>query len=64
MIEIATKIKRLRKKKGMTQSQLAKKAGLHLTTIGTIEAGMRIPGLLTRKKLAKALGVSIMELLD
>ncbi len=49
----------------MTQDQLARKTGLHITTIGKIEAGMQNnPELGTRKKLAKALGVPITELLD
>lgn len=62
---IKDKIKSLRKKRGLTQEDLAKKAGLHWTTIGKIEAGMRKnPDLSTRKKLAKALGVDITELLD
>lgn len=61
---IGVKIKRLREKRGLTQEQLAKKTGLHLTTVGKIEANMRKPTLETRKKLAKALRVSIMELLD
>ncbi len=64
-LKIGMKIKRLRKKQGLTQEQLAKKAGLHLVTVGRIESGMRKnPDLLTRKKLAKALGVDITELLD
>jgi transcriptional regulator with XRE-family HTH domain len=64
-ISIAMKVQRLRTKHGWTQAQLAKKARVHRVTIGRIEAGMRKdPDLLTRKKLAKALGVPITELLD
>lgn len=59
------KIKKLREKRGWTQQQLADESGLSLVTIGRIEAGMRKnPDLDTRKKLAKALGVEITELLD
>jgi transcriptional regulator with XRE-family HTH domain len=65
IISFAMKVQRLRSKRGWTQDQLAKKAKLHLVTIGRIEAGMRKdPDLTTRKKLAKALGVPITELLD
>jgi transcriptional regulator with XRE-family HTH domain len=65
IISIDVKVQRLRTKRGWTQEQLAKKARVHLTTIGRIEAGMRKdPDLTTRKKLAKALGVPITELLD
>lgn len=63
MASIAATIKRLRKRKGLTQAQLAKKAGLHRVGLGMIEVKMRTPTLETRKKLAKALGVDIMELL-
>ena len=61
---IKDKIKRLRKKLGLSQEELAKRADLHWTTIGKIEAGMRVPELSTRKKLAKALNIDITELLD
>jgi len=64
MPRIGDKIKHLRKQRGWTQWQLAKKAGLHKVSVATIEVGMRNPTLQTRKKLAKALGVNITELLD
>jgi transcriptional regulator with XRE-family HTH domain len=62
---IRNKIKRLRKRHGWTQDELAKKAKLHRVSLAQIEIGRRKnPDLLTRKKLAKALGVDIRELLD
>lgn len=65
MSNIGAKIKRLRVKRGLTQEQLAKRAGVIRVTIARIEAGMRkTPALSTRKKLAKALDVPITELLD
>ena len=65
MSKIGVKIKRLREKRGWTQEALAKKAGVNLVTVGRIEAEMRkTPTLETRKKLARALGVSIVELLE
>ena len=64
MTRIHLKIKRLREKQNWTQKQLAKKAKLALVTIGQIEARMRIPTLETRKKIAKALRISIVKLLD
>jgi len=63
-MKISEKIKRLRSKKKLTQKELAKKAGLHLVSVGQIEAKMRTPTLETRKKLAKALGIPITDLLD
>jgi len=62
---IAMKVQRLRTKRGWTQEQLAKKMRVHRVTVARIEAGMRkAPDLTTRKKLAKALGVPITDLLD
>jgi len=61
---IGEKIKKLRRLWGWTQEQLAKKAGLHRVSVAQIEAGMRIPDLSTRSKLAKALGVKMTKLLE
>jgi len=59
------KIKRFREEREMTQEQLAKKSGVARVTIAQLEVGIRKnPMIQTRKKLAKALGVSITELLD
>ena len=64
-MRLAMKVQRLRATRGLTQAALAKKSKLHLVTVGKIEAGMvKNPDLLTRKKLAKALGVPITDLLD
>ena len=63
-LSIGMKISKIRKKEGLTQLELADKTGLHVTTIGKIEAGMRTPTLETRKKLAKVLKVDITELFD
>lgn len=62
---IGMRIKKLREQKGWTQDRLAKKAGLHRVGLAKIESGDRPnPGILTVKKLARALGVEIAELLD
>lgn len=64
MIKIGEKIKRLRLDSGLTQTELAKKAGLHRVGLAKIESGQRKrPDLLTRKKLAEALGVDVKLLL-
>lgn len=65
MSKVGKKIKRLRKEQGWTQEQLARKAGLHRITIAQIELGTRKdPDLSSRKKLAKAFGIAIIDLLD
>jgi transcriptional regulator with XRE-family HTH domain len=55
-------IKRLREHRGWTQTQLAKKVGLSLGYIARLEIGMHDPPLSTLAKLAKALKVTVAEL--
>jgi transcriptional regulator with XRE-family HTH domain len=52
-------VKRLRKDKGWSQEDLAEKAGLHRTYIGSIERSERNVSLLNIERIAGALGVSI-----
>lgn len=62
-MKIAENIKRLRTKRGWSQSQLAKRAGiLHDQCIAHWERGRRVPSLPSLERLAKALKVSITEL--
>jgi len=56
------RVRKLREKRGMKQSQLAIKAKLDLTTINEVENGNRDPMLKTIWKIANALDVSISEL--
>jgi predicted transcriptional regulator len=48
----------------MTQAALAKKAGVSLPYIGRLETGHHDPKLSTLRRLAKALGVPVTELLE
>ncbi len=57
------KLQRLRKRKGYSLRGLAKAAGVHWTTIWKIEDGRHVSTLPTLKKLAKALGVKVADLL-
>ncbi len=57
------KLQRLRKEKGYSIRGLAKKAGLHWTTVWEVEAGRRTATVATLKKLAKALGVKVADLI-
>ena len=62
---LGKKLRQLRKLAGLTQEKLARRAGLVPTYVARIEAGtVKSPRIETRRKLAKALGVSITELLD
>ena len=57
-------IKRLRRERGLTQQQLAVKAGVSLGYLSRLEVDMHDPRLSTLRKLAKALGVPVTELLE
>lgn len=62
-IRIGKNVKRLREKKGITQEKLAFEANLNRAYIGYIERGERNPSTDTLAKLAKALKVSLKDLL-
>lgn len=64
MKTFAKRIKDLRARRGMTQASLAKRAGLTLAYIGRLEIGWYDPQLSTLRKLAKALRVSVAELVE
>jgi transcriptional regulator with XRE-family HTH domain len=55
------RIKELRRQKGMTQEQLADKAHLHNTYIGSVERGEKNISMINIEKIVKALGVSLSE---
>jgi len=60
---LSENIKKLRKKKGISQDKLAKLADVTLTTLVKIESGVNDnPTIKTLKKIADALGVSLDEL--
>lgn len=54
---------RARKSAGLTQEELAFRAGLHRTEIGLLERRMRVPRIDTLAKLAGAIGVEPATLL-
>jgi len=55
-------LKRLREQRGLTQEQLAKRAGVSHGYLARLELGMHDPSLSTLARLAKALKVSVAEL--
>lgn len=61
-IKVGNNIKKLRKKKGLTQSKLALKADLHRAYLGTIERGEKNIGLRNLEKIAEALDSDIRDL--
>jgi transcriptional regulator with XRE-family HTH domain len=61
--KFAKRIKELRKLKKMSQEQLAEKAGLHPTFIGNLERAEKNPTITSLAKIARALNISLSELL-
>jgi transcriptional regulator with XRE-family HTH domain len=61
---MAIRIKSLRERRGMTQAQLAEKAGVSRTYLARLETARQDPTLSTLEKLAKALGVKVGRLVE
>ena len=60
----AANMRRLREKRGQSQEAFALSADIHRTEVTKLESGRRDPKLATIVKVAKALEVSLAELLD
>ena len=56
-------LRRIREERGLSQRELAARAGVVKSTIYEAEAGRHIPRIQTLEKLADALGVSFVDLL-
>ena len=61
---LAKKVKELRKRKSLSQEELAKNAGLSLRTVQRVENGETIPTAETLKRLALVLDVAPKELTE
>ncbi len=61
---LGTKIRNLRKSKGLSQDRLADKAGMTQQHVSRIENGYYLPGMLTISRIAKVLNVPIDDLSD
>lgn len=62
LIKFGKKVRELRKKKNLSQEQLAFKANLHRTYVGMIERTEKNITLNNIEKIANALGITIKEL--
>lgn len=62
MQEIGSRIREIRKEKGLTQAQLAEKSGLCRPYIVDLEAGRRNHTTKTLAAIAEACGVSVKDL--
>jgi transcriptional regulator with XRE-family HTH domain len=63
LIKFGNRVRELRKEKGISQEELAYRAGMHRTYVGTIERGEQNVSLKNIEKLAKALDVDMKELI-
>lgn len=61
---LAKRLRQLRDERKITQAVLAKRAGVTLSYIGRLEIGRHDPQLSTLRKLAKALKVSVADLVQ
>lgn len=61
--KLGAKIRKVRRQKDLTQEKLAELAGVDYTYLNMIEAGKRNPSIKKLAKIARALSVSLSELL-
>jgi len=61
--KVGLNIRKYREKKGWSQEQLAFEADLHRAYIGQIERGEKNIGLINLEKIAKALNVTLKNLI-
>ena len=64
LIKFGENVRKLRKLKGISQEELAHRAGVHRTYIGMIERAEKNITLLNIKKITSALEVNIRELMN
>jgi transcriptional regulator with XRE-family HTH domain len=61
---LGKRVRELRKKRGLTQEQLAEKANVDVKYLGNIERGKENPTIGILEKLAEALSVKLHQILD
>jgi transcriptional regulator with XRE-family HTH domain len=63
-LALAALLKRLREERGLTQEQVAFGAGMTVSALSRIERGLNSPGWTTVRRIAEALGVSLVKLVS
>ncbi len=64
LIKFGERVREIRKEKGLSQEELAHKADLHRTYIGMIERAEKNITLINIEKIANALEVDLIKLLE
>lgn len=59
-----TKLKAIRRERGLSQRELAKRTGINYVTISKYETGRVAPGLANVEKIARALGCLVNDLIS
>jgi len=62
-LRFGRRLRELRKERGLSQEELAFRAGLHRTYVSSAERGERNVALINIERLANALGVDIRDLI-
>lgn len=60
---IGQRLREARKRRGLTQVEMARRTGIHQPNIARLEAGRHTPALETLERLATAIGCPLAELL-
>lgn len=61
---VGKRIREIRKKQGLTQEQVAEKAGMDFTSIGAVERGVRSLSLKSLYKVVQALNVPMEDIIS
>lgn len=64
MAHFGGNLRAARKRLGLTQEEVARRSGVHVTEVSRIEAGKRDPKVSTLERLAKAVEIKPGRLLD
>jgi transcriptional regulator with XRE-family HTH domain len=64
LTQVGRRIRAIREGKGISQEALAEKSSLHRTYIGGVERGLRNPSLKSLQRIAKGLGVGVVDLFE
>ncbi len=62
--EIRKKFKKARKELGLTQKEVAKKAGIHFNHYNRIENGKAFPSIKVAEKIARALRIKSLDVVS